>query len=53
VIELRNRQVHLVLPAIAAVFAAPQAAIVAGYHDVRILGIDPHVVEVAVRRLNR
>src|SRR2546430_13721954 len=34
------------LPACAAVFAAPQAAIVARVHDAGILGIDPHVVEV-------
>ena len=37
------------LPAVAAVFAAPQAAVVAGDHDVRILGIDPDIVKVAVR----
>ncbi len=50
VIKLRNRQVELMLPAIAAVFAAPQAAIVAGNHGVWILWVDPHIVEVAVRR---
>ena len=36
------------LPACAAVFAAPQASVVAGVHDVGIIGIDPHVVEVAM-----
>ena len=48
VIELRDGEIELMLPACAAVFAAPQAAIVARVHDVGILGIDPHVVEVAV-----
>ena len=50
VIELRHRQVHEVLPAVAAVFAAPQAAVVAGNHDIWILGIDPNVMKVAVHR---
>ena len=50
VIKLRNRQVQLVLPAVAAVFAAPQAPVVAGDHNVGVLWIDPHIVEISVRR---
>ena len=38
VIELRNRQVDLVLPARAAVFAAPEAAVVAGITLLVLLG---------------
>ena len=49
VIELRDRQIHLVLPARAAVLAAPQAAVVAGKHDVGIRRIDPDLVKIAVR----
>ena len=48
VIELRNRQVHLVFPAIATVFAAPQTAIVAGDYNVWIFRIDPDIVKVAM-----
>src|ERR1700722_16071029 len=46
-IELGNRKIHLVLPAIAAVLAAPQAAIIAGDHDVWILRIDPDVMKIS------
>ena len=51
VIELRDRQVHLVLPARSAIFAAPQTAIIARIHNVRIRRIDPDVVKIAVRRV--
>src|SRR5262249_9623315 len=49
VIELRNRKIYLVLPARAAVFAAPEAAIVACINDVAIVGVDPNVMKVAMR----
>ncbi len=48
VVELRNRQVHQMFPARAAVLAAPQPAIVAGEHHVGIRRIDPDVVKIAV-----
>src|SRR2546430_13287650 len=48
VIELRNGQVHLMPPAISAVLAAPQTAIVSSNDQTRILRIDPHIVEVAM-----
>src|SRR5208282_3121862 len=47
-IELRNRQIELMLPAGSSVVAAPQAAIVAGNDNIRIVRIDPDVVKVAV-----
>src|SRR5262249_47324770 len=49
VIELRNRKIYLVLPARAAVFAAPESAIVACINDVAIVGVDPNVMKVAMR----
>ena len=49
VVELRNRQVVAFPPAIAAVVAVPETAVVAAHHVVRVVRIDPHVVPVAVR----
>ena len=47
-VELRDWQIQLMLPARASIFAAPQAAIVAGVDDVRIRWINPNVVKIAV-----
>src|SRR5690349_1655933 len=49
VIELRDRQVYLVLPARAAIEAAPQTSVVRSEDDVGVIRIDPDIVEVAVR----
>ena len=48
VVELRDRQVVGLPPAIAAVVRIPEAAVVAGDEVVGVVGIDPDVVPVAV-----
>ena len=47
-VELRDWKIDLVLPAVAAVFTAPKSAVVPGDDDIRVLGINPYVVKVAV-----
>ena len=51
VVKLRNRQVDLVLPARAAIFAAPKPAVISGIDSIRVVGINPDIVKVAVSSL--
>ena len=48
VIELRDRQIELMLPACAAVFTSPKACVIGCIHDIGIGGIDPHIVKVTM-----
>src|SRR6202035_3794382 len=47
-VELRNREIGLVHPAGAPVLTAPEAAIIRGKHNIRIIGIDPDVMEITM-----
>ena len=48
VVELRNRQVHQMPPAEAAINAGPQAAIIAAKDQVGVAGINPNCMVIAV-----
>src|SRR5580692_12022948 len=52
-VELRNWKVVLVHPSRASIFAAPQTAVIARIDHIWIAGIDPNVVEIAMRVANR
>src|ERR1700730_5802169 len=51
VIKLRNRQVVALPPSISAVVGIPDATIIASDQMVGIIGIYPHIMEVAVSTL--
>src|SRR5205814_9034094 len=53
VIELADRKVVRLPPAIGAVVAVPQPAVVAADEILRIVRVDPYVVPVAVRAARR
>src|SRR3984893_6434991 len=48
VIKLGNRQVVALPPGISAIVGIPDTSIVAGDQMIGVIGIDPHIVEVAV-----
>src|ERR1700722_6766162 len=48
VIELRDRQVVTLPPGVAAIVGVPDASVVAGDEVIGIIGIYPHIVEIAV-----
>src|SRR5580692_2443299 len=52
-VELRNWKVDLVLPSRASIFTAPEAAVIARIDHIRIAGIDPNIMEIAMRVANR
>ena len=52
-VELRNRQILGLPPLVAGVVGIPESAVVAGNHVIRILWIDPDVVEIPVRAAAR
>jgi hypothetical protein len=52
-IKLRNRQVDHMLPAAAAILAAPEATVIGFEDEVGIVRRDPHIVMVGVGGVGR